>query len=145
MNKNQAIASVILFRANDKVAFVLRQNTGWMDGYYALPGGRVEPGESFSQAAIREAKEEVGVDIKPGDLKQLLIAHALGGDGEVWVNAVFEALEWEGELCNAEPEKSASLEWFPLSNLPESLTKNAKIYLEQIKAGNSFVEFGWEE
>jgi 8-oxo-dGTP diphosphatase len=145
MNKNQAIASVILFRQDDKVALVLRQNTGWMDGYYALPGGRVDPGESFSQAAIREAKEEVGVDIESDNLKQFLVAHALGKDGEVWVNTVFEALEWEGELHNAEPEKSESLEWFPLDELPENLTYNAKVYLEQIKSGSHFVEFGWDD
>ena len=29
-----------------------------------LPGGRVDPGESFQEAAIREAKEEAGVDVK---------------------------------------------------------------------------------
>jgi 8-oxo-dGTP pyrophosphatase MutT (NUDIX family) len=28
-----------------------------------LPGGRVEPGESFSAAAVREAREEAGVDV----------------------------------------------------------------------------------
>jgi 8-oxo-dGTP diphosphatase len=144
VNKNQAIASVIIFKKQDKIAFVLRRNTGWMDGYYSLPGGRVEPGESFSQTAIREAKEEVGVDIKEDDLAQLLVAHALGDDGEVWVNTVFEASNWEGTLHNAEPDKSASLDWFPIDDLPENITPNSKIYLEQIQAGNHFVEFGWK-
>ena len=30
---------------------------------YTLPGGHVEPGESFVEAVIREMKEETGLDI----------------------------------------------------------------------------------
>lgn len=32
--------------------------------YWTLPGGGLEPGETFEQAAIREAKEETGLEVK---------------------------------------------------------------------------------
>lgn len=48
-----------IIRREGKILFVLRQNTGYADGTFCLPGGHVEPGESFSTAAMREALEEV--------------------------------------------------------------------------------------
>jgi 8-oxo-dGTP diphosphatase len=53
-----------LIREGDKALFVLRENTGYMDGKYSLPAGHVEAGESFIQAAIRETFEEVGLETK---------------------------------------------------------------------------------
>lgn len=34
-------------------------------GRWELPGGRVEPGETESEAVIRECREELGVDVRP--------------------------------------------------------------------------------
>jgi 8-oxo-dGTP diphosphatase len=34
-------------------------------GYWALPSGKVEPGESQSEALVREAREELGLTVTP--------------------------------------------------------------------------------
>lgn len=41
-------------------------------GQFALPGGRVEPGENVVEAALRETHEEVGLDLAPGQVLGLL-------------------------------------------------------------------------
>jgi len=36
-------------------------------GWWCLPGGGVEPGESHAEAVVREVQEELGLDVKAGE------------------------------------------------------------------------------
>ena len=137
------IASYIVFRKKDKIAFVLRQNTNWMNGYYGLISGKVEKNESFLNAARREAKEEAVVNVKPQDLRQIMVAHR-NDEGMVWVDMFFEATKWKGELYNAEPNIHSELVWLDPKSLPENVIPSVSFYIKQIQAGNSYAEYGWE-
>ncbi len=53
-------ASVAVLR-DDRV-LVAARGRGPMAGRYSLPGGLVEPGETIAEAALRELREEVGID-----------------------------------------------------------------------------------
>ena len=53
-------ASVAVLR--DARVLVAARGRGLMAGRYSLPGGLVEPGETLAQAALRELREEVGVE-----------------------------------------------------------------------------------
>lgn len=44
-------------------------------GMWGLPGGHVDEGESLQQAAIRETKEEVGLDVELVDPEPIHIDH----------------------------------------------------------------------
>ncbi len=136
-------AVYLIFKKEGKVAFLLRSNTGWMDEHYSLVAGRVDTGESFTQAAVREAKEESGVSIDPKNLKPVLLAHRKEPDS-VWVDVVFEVLKWDGELYNAEPDKHAELAWFNPAELPENMVPPVRFYIEQYLADSSFAEYGWD-
>jgi len=137
-------ASCVLLRRDGKVALVLRSNTDWMNGYYGIPGGKVEENESFSEAAIREAKEEAGVIIKPENLKQILINHRKADDETIsWVDAFFEATEWEGEVNNAESHKHSAIDWFDPDDLPENAIPLLKFVFAELKAGKTYSEYGW--
>lgn len=144
-------ASYLLIRQAEKIAFVLRENTPWMNGYWGLPSGRVDKegensSESFTACAIHEGNEEVGITIKKGDLKHLLTMHRIeAGQNMVWVDLFFEVCEWSGQLHNAEPHKHAALDFFALASLPEKVVPSVRFALEAIEAGKTYVEYGWEE
>ena len=69
-------ASYIILRRGGDVLLQLREGTGYRDGHWACAAaGHVEAGESVVQAAVREAREEVGVRIDPADLVPLCTMH----------------------------------------------------------------------
>lgn len=136
------IASFVIFRKDSKIAFVLRENTTWMNGYYGLPSGKIEKNESATQAAIREAKEEVGVELIAENMRPVLVMHRCGDDSE-WVDFMFEAVSWKGELVNAEPHLHSRVEWLDPKNLPENVISPVRAAIEAIEAGKAYAEFGW--
>jgi len=78
---------------------------------YTLPGGHIEPGESFVDAVIREMKEETGLDIKHPKLcgiKQFPI------DGGRYLVVLFKTGEFSGELVSSE---EGQMEWIRRSDM----------------------------
>jgi 8-oxo-dGTP pyrophosphatase MutT (NUDIX family) len=66
--RQAAVGVVLLPDAEGRACFVLTQRLTTLrrhSGQWALPGGRLEPGESAADAARREIHEEVGVDLPP--------------------------------------------------------------------------------
>ena len=48
----------------DNKILLIKRNTHPFIGFWALPGGRMDPGETIDQTVIREVKEETGLDVK---------------------------------------------------------------------------------
>jgi 8-oxo-dGTP diphosphatase len=57
----KTVAAIIKFSPNK--ILLIKRDTIPFRGYWALPGGRVEPGEAIEKAVEREVKEETGLDV----------------------------------------------------------------------------------
>lgn len=139
-------ACFAILMQDNKVAMVLRKNTNYMDGYYGLPAGKLEYHESFTQGAIREAKEEAGVVIKPEDMRVVHVVHRQARYENKfmdWVDVYFAVDKWKGEPHNAEPEKAERLDWLNINDLPENIVPPQRAALTEIAKGNTYSEYGW--
>jgi 8-oxo-dGTP diphosphatase len=108
----------VLFRRarQDAAEFLLlrRAHTGFMDGWYSLPGGHLERGESVIEAAKRECREEVGVE--PVTIAPLAVL-GYRSRGHQGFNFVFGCDRWTGELRICEPVFD-EIGWYAPDALP---------------------------
>jgi 8-oxo-dGTP diphosphatase len=135
------LAVYILFKKEEKVLLLLRQNTGYDDGKYTLPAGHVEENETIKEAAIREAFEETGVVINPEALKLIHVMYRKSNFP--YVEFYWECTQWLGEITNNEPEKCKELSFYSLQTLPQNISTNIKPILHRKLDEVNFSEVGW--
>lgn len=102
---------------------------------WILPGGGVEEGESVSQAAIRETKEETGLDV---ELTRLVGVYSRSGNFFSSYIVLFAAKPICGEIKCQEGETIA-VKWFPFDEIPSPLSIGHKKPIEDAISGESGV------
>ncbi len=145
MEKHKArLASFVILERDGKILLTRRFNTGYADGQYQMPSGHVELNEYPIEAAIREAKEEVGVDIDMQDLEFVHASYRINqadASGD-YVDFFFKTTKWTGEPVNAEPEKCDELMWVSLTELPANTVLAVREVIESIRKGIPFSQIG---
>ncbi|NCD21259.1 MAG: NUDIX domain-containing protein [Actinobacteria bacterium] len=144
-------AAYVYLRRESEVLLQLRQNTGFMDGHWAAAiAGHVEAGESVTHAAIREAAEEVGVEVPASALTPLTVLHRTDGSDdpvEQRADFFFESRFWLGEPRILESAKCADLRWFRIDALPEPMPPHERFVLERLADEElpAFLPFGFRQ
>jgi len=133
----------LILRKDDKVLLIRRFQTGSEDGMYGCAGGGLDPDETITQAAIREAAEELGISIKQEDLKVVHVVHRKTPRHQV-IGFFFEVAMWQGEPENKEPHKCDDIQWFALRELPDNTQPTFKHVVGMLDKNVFYSEFGWE-
>ena len=134
INRFTMVVAVHLFLIKDKQILLSRRfNTGYRDGEYSLPAGHVDADESCLQAMIREAKEEIGLDLEAKQLKFAHVTHRF--EDRESIDFFFVCNNWKGKPSIKEKDKCDGLRWFSLDNLPKNtipyIRHAIKAYLKQ--------------
>lgn len=129
---------------SDSVLLGKRKNTGYRDGQYCTVAGHMEEGETAPDCIVREAKEEVGIIIKPEDISVVHVMHR-NVPGLVYFDFYCHCSRWTGEPRNAEPDKCSSIGWFSKTNLPNTLIDHVRVAFDYIQSGVPYSEYGWQK
>ncbi|QOT01131.1 NUDIX domain-containing protein [Brevibacterium sp. JNUCC-42] len=118
----------IFLREDDKILLLRRYQTGYEDGNYSVVAGHLDGGEQVIEAAIREAREEAGIELSPEQITITGIMHRFSMDERI--DFFVTATEWLGEIYNAEPHKCDELAWFSIHDLPQNTISYIKKAIE---------------
>jgi 8-oxo-dGTP diphosphatase len=125
---------LLLLRDGD-VLLGRRANTGYGDGAYEPPSGRLAERETLVEAAVRVAAAQVGIALDPARVSLAHVMHDVSGAGRM---AFFLTADgWEGD-AGATTKSYSDLAWFPLSELPANMIDRARVAVRNFAAGARF-------
>jgi 8-oxo-dGTP diphosphatase len=104
-----------------EMILLIKRDTVPFRGFWALPGGRTEPGETVEQAIVREVKEETGLDVAV--VRKIGEYHEQGVQGGVeydYYPACFLVKVVGGEMRKQQSEIQ-DIQLFSLDDVPETL------------------------
>lgn len=135
-------AHVFLMNGSDEVLLLRRFNTGFEDGKYSVIAGHIDGNEEVRAAAIRESREEAGIEIRPADIEVVGVMHRKSEDERV--GFFLAATRWQGDVVNAEPHRCDDLSWHSIHDLPDNMVPYVRRALENYLNGRFYDSFGWE-
>ena len=110
-----AVTAVI--RRDDQLLLVRRSD----NGNWSPVTGIMDPGEEPSACAVREAREETGVEIRVDRLAAVTsgieVTH-VNGDRAIYLDLAF-ACSWVSGEPNVADDESTDVRWWPIDGLPE--------------------------
>ena len=133
----------LIIKQDDKVLLFFR-NDGFFNydgGWWVLPAGHIEQGETARDAAIREAKEELDINIAPNDIKLVHVTSNLASRTESF-DFYFEVSRYTGEIRNCESGKCVEMRYFTLDEVAKlkNVISPTRVSLACLKHGEIYSE-----
>lgn len=133
---DHAEQATLMFLCDREQVLLIRKRRGHGAGLINAPGGKLEPGETPLACAVRETCEEVGLDVDPGQVRELGELRFLDLDGSRIRGWVFRADGVDGApVTTAE----AIPFWAPMAAIPyASMWPGDRFWLPWVLAGRCF-------
>lgn len=121
------LISTCILKENNKVLLLKKPKRGW----YAMPGGKMESGESVKESAAREFREETGLRLQDLELQGVFTFVVKDSEEikEEWMMFTFYAEQYEGELLEESAE--GIMEWVPVERIAEKPMAEGDLHLMQ--------------
>ena len=121
----------LILQRGEEILLQLRNQTGYMDGYWDLGvSGHVKNQEDLRSAVVREALEELNLEIIPKKLKFVTLIQ------NVRYNYIYTYFLYEISLSDEikyrvnEPDQIKDLFWAKMNSLPKNILPHNKVAIE---------------
>ena len=124
---------------NSKGEILIGKRKGSHSPYYSIPGGHLENGETFEEAAIKEVFEETNLKIKNPAF--VCVTNNLKTYKEVnkhYVSINMYTNEFEGHCKVMEPEKCEEWIWCDINEIPNPQFDASEFAIECFKENKSY-------
>jgi 8-oxo-dGTP diphosphatase len=130
----------LLLVSGDDLLLGRRANTGYGDGAYEPPSGRLAERETLVEAAVRISADQLGITLAPAQMSLAHVLHDVSGAGRM---AFFLTADgWPGESGQAPAPAGAGsysdFGWYPLGDLPANMIDRARVAVRNYAAGARF-------
>ena len=128
-DREKFLSSIYLIIKNDEGKILLQRREGtklWL-GYLALPAGHIDVGENAYDALIREAKEELDIDISIDNIIDTFVVNRRNKSLLPYYDIYFEIGKYNGTIKINEPNKCSELVWTDLDKLPNDMIDFEKV------------------
>ena len=98
----KSCGGVVFTRCGGEIKYVIIQS---LEGFYGFPKGHVEADETEVQTALREIREETGLDVNILPGFRCVDEHPIPSKPGVWKQVVYFAAEYENQEPRYQPEE----------------------------------------
>ena len=143
----------LLLISNGDLLLGRRANTGYGDGAYEPPSGRLAERETLVEAAVRVAATQMGIALDPDRVRLAHVLHDVSGAGRIAFFMTEDLLDgpistgdgWAGRASGPwdsqydSPRGSYSdFGWYSLTDLPANMIDRARVAVRNYAAGARF-------
>jgi 8-oxo-dGTP pyrophosphatase MutT (NUDIX family) len=133
MKQEKSCGTVIFRKTRGKYAVLLIKNK--YTDCWSFPKGHVEPGENEYQTAIRETKEETGIDVKIENGFRMESNYLIGKKKNIEKTVVYFTALTTRAYVVPQPEEISAFKWFFEDEFPydHSFENDRTIFKEALK------------